>query len=307
MTADEHRIIQEKLIDKILELSKKDFEDIPMEIENIFNFFKNEIYINGFRHSYAEFFYVVLTLDKDDYEGSVETLLGNLQLIEEAAYSRTDKDFQELKKNIIKLCDHLALEIYRYLSDSTRQTIEKLSDRMLVGERKITLATQQAKEATKSAEETTKKLKNMQGETVAILSIFAAIVLAVSGGLSYLSGAISAVATSPVPKLILTVLACGFVLFNTVFILLYVVSRMLDKSIFLNCNDEQCENCQNNCQDSKNSSKKKKKPPKFIWFRKVRNCLPYIYGLDVIIILMIAAVLLFMFFQRTPWCPIWLK
>lgn len=166
-------------------------------------------------------------------------------------------------------------------------------------------------EAKKNSDEATDKLKGMQGETVAIISIFSAIILAFSGGLSYLSSAISAVHNSPITKLILTVLVCGFILFNTVFILLYVVARMVDKNIFLNCNNEKCGDCPvNNSRElveGKEPINKKRKPSKFLWFKKVKDCLPYIFALDVLLLVLIVAVIAFMFYQKTPLCPDWLK
>lgn len=306
-----HAKLQQKLTNKILELSKKPFQDPEKEIPQVLDFLQKQVYIKEFRHSYAEFFYVVVKINDDKYEGNAEILLQNLKLLEDEAYTDRKDNFKDVKKNVIKLCDHLALEIYRYQADNNKLELEALKQKIQEREVKVEEAQTILVEAKKNSDEATDKLKGMQGETVAIISIFSAIILAFSGGLSYLSSAISAVHNSPITKLILTVLVCGFILFNTVFILLYVVARMVDKNIFLNCNNEKCGDCPvNNSRElveGKEPINKKRKPSKFLWFKKVKDCLPYIFALDVLLLVLIVAVIAFMFYQKTPLCPDWLK
>lgn len=306
LTSKEHEELQQKLTTKILELSKKAFENPEQESVETLQYLKDNVYIKNFRHSYANFFYIIVKINGDDYEGNEETLQLNLKALQDAAYTYQQDGLGQVRKSVIKLCDHLALEMYRYRADNNRKELEIFDQKMQEREVKAKETRELLSAAKASSDEATDKLKKMQGETLSVISIFAAIVLAFSGGLSYLSSAISAVHNSSIAKLILTVLACGFILFNTVFILLYVVARILDKSIFLSCSDENCKNCNLNEPDKciKNTNgenhTEKKKESKFIWFKKVRTCLPYIYAMDLLLLGLMFLTIIYMVVSKIP-------
>lgn len=330
--------IQKKLNTIILSMSEKELDIV--KIRQIMQDLYKNVYINDFRHSYAEFYRLLEKIDKDMVKNFEAALLPNLLLLKQEATNDNSPNFAQTKKSILKLCDSLTLEIYRFQANSRVKEAEDFQRQVELSEEKLKQAEQKLKEAEDKiaraeeqltrveksfaktdetlqksqdlVETSTEKLNRIQGETVAIISIFAAIVLAFSGGLSYLSSAISAVHNSPITKLILTVLVCGFILFNTVFILVYVVARMLDKNIFLSCDDKTCKDCKldketENTGDKCENCKVQKKRARWLWFIKVKNCLPYIFAMDVVLLILIAAIIAFMFFQKTPICPDWLR
>ena len=68
-----------------------------------------------------------------------------------------------------------------------------------------------------------RKIKNLQLEVVSILAIFAAIVVAFSGGMSILGSALTGMGQVDLQDLAFVVILCGIVLFNTVAFLMHVV------------------------------------------------------------------------------------
>lgn len=305
---------QKKLEEKIQELAKSSLVK-EAQITELLSFFKDEIYSNGFRHNYSGFFPVVTKICQENSNCNSQTLMENISIIKE----KLDEDLQQdskyngVRNQILKMCDHITLEIYRFEStskmlgelDGVHKDLEFYKEEV----NKVNKKLKHSEEALRKAEETNRKSLNkiskMQGETISVISIFAAVTLAFSGGISYLSSAISAIHNSPILKLLLTILICGFVLVNTIFILLYVVAKMVDKGEFMTCSLETCENCK---------WEKKKKRGKQVTdkktcsnFIRLRKSFPYIFWLDLILIGMMIVICAFMLFQKTPVCPQWLK
>lgn len=296
---------QTKLNQKIQDLSKNSLEG-EAEIKQVLSFFQDEIYTNHFRHNYSEFFSVVASIYQADNNFDVQILQQNIMLLK----VELDKDlqertniFKEARNSILKLFDHITLEIYRFDNNerlleqvkSAKQGIEYYKSEIESLKKSLHETQNVVSNVEKVNEEHRQHFSKLQGETISVISIFAAVTLAFSGGISYLSSAISAIHNSPILKLLLTILICGFVLFNTIFILLYVVAKMIDKKVFMTCNSQECSDCKEN----------KKKPCSGL--KKLKKCFPYLFWIDVILLGMIIGICLFMIFQKSPCCPLWLK
>ncbi len=296
---------QEKLDQKLFELSTKlnNTEDTQKVIE----YFQNEIYVNDFRHSYSSFLFIVTEIHegKNGYQEWI--FKENLEEIKRTVFLL---QAPSTYSPILKLCDHISLELRRIeyngimleRIENAQANVEKYKELFLETSEKIkevqaTLDTteQELKKSETLQKEAKEKMSKLQGETISVISIFAAVTLAFSGGISYLGSAISAIHNSPILKLLLTILICGFVLFNSVFILLYVVAKMIDKRVFMTCNSQDCLDCK----------EQKKKPCSGL--KKLKKCFPYLFWIDVILLGMIIGISLFMIFQKSPICPEWLK
>ena len=230
MLAAERKRRQDKLVENIFGLSKHLLGD-NAEVRRAALELK-EIYSSDFRHSYSEFFPLILHIQDEKTEYSLDYLSENLESLR--TYVDTDfldgtKEFKDMNKNFDKLCDHLNLEIGRvtYYSQNEKRT-EDLSKRM-------ESANKDMGEATIKLEKASKKAESIQTELLSILSIFAAIVIAFSGGLSFLGGTLSGASETYICKMILLLLMCGFVLFNTIFLLMYLVGKIIGRSIYANC------------------------------------------------------------------------
>lgn len=296
---------QTKLNQKIQDLSKNSLKG-EMEIKKVLTFFQDEIYTSHFRHNYSEFFSVVASIYQEDNDFDVQVLQQNIMLLK----AELDKDlqegtyiFKEARNSILKLFDHITLEIYRFDNNvrlleqvkSAKQGIEYYKSEIESLKKTLHETQSVLSNVEKVNEEHRQHFSKLQGETISVISIFAAVTLAFSGGISYLSSAISAIHNSPILKLLLTILICGFVLFNSIFILLYVVAKMIDKKVFMTCNFRDCLDCK----------ERRKKPCSGL--KKLKKSFPYLFWIDAILLGMIIGICLFMIFQKSPCCPLWLK
>ena len=271
MLAAERKRRQDKLVENIFGLSKHLLGD-NAEVRRAALELK-EIYSSDFRHSYSEFFPLILHIQDEKTEYSLDYLSENLESLR--TYVDTDfldgtKEFKDMNKNFDKLCDHLNLEIGRvtYYSQNEKRT-EDLSKRM-------ESANKDMGEATIKLEKASKKAESIQTELLSILSIFAAIVIAFSGGLSFLGGTLSGAFETYICKMILLLLMCGFVLFNTIFLLMYLVGKIIGRSIYANCISEDCT-----C--------KKGDKPKCNGINRIRKRLPYVFYINVLMLILTIA------------------
>ena len=272
-----------------------------------------EIYNDGFRHVYSEFFSLIITIaDKDEY--NLEYLSNNLNSIRvfvEKNYTNGNNKFRILYRPIMKLCDHINLEIGRYMhyviafeqvGDLNRRTsdirdevirstqeLERAKKSLSAATDEIERVRSKLDESSKKSDEmdqklqdSNKRIENVQSELIAVLSIFAAIVFAFSGSLNLLSGAFENIA-NPQPGLKATffVLLCGFVVSNTIFTMIYMVGKITGKSIYAKCKTLDCS-CSPKCNNLK----------------RIRQRLPYVFWLNVSLVILMFAVVLIWYLDR---------
>jgi hypothetical protein len=99
------------------------------------------------------------------------------------------------------------------------------------------------------------------------LSIFAAIVLAFSGSLSFIGSALTGMANVSAFKSVFIVALCGLVVFNLIFLLLYIVGKLTGRSIYTDFGQENSD------------------IEKCTWIGKVRRRLPYVFWINICLLL----------------------
>ncbi len=179
----------------------------------------DQIYSSGYRHGYAGILDIISDIDKKHSEASsieddaqeidkLSILTTNLDNLKE--HVRTDERTYNDNTfyGIVKLSDHVKLEIHR-LRDIQEQDRQK---QQMTGTIQNLLT--RSEELTAEIEVAQKNSEKIQMHMVAILGIFAAIVMAFSGGMNILSGAISVPGDSNIYNVVFTVLLCGIILFN---------------------------------------------------------------------------------------------
>ncbi|RFZ77306.1 hypothetical protein DS742_19130 [Lacrimispora amygdalina] len=266
MLAEERQKRQENLIDKIQVLSKNLFEN-ETEIRRMALKLK-EVYSSDFRHSYSEFFPAILDINQSS-DGNLDFLAENLERLRnyvEEDFITGKNEFTEMHKSFDKLCDHLNLEISRVRYSS--QNDEKTNDLS----RRLETAREEMNTSTKKLSKASKKAESIQTELISVVSVFSAIVISFSGSLSFIGSAINGIRDTYICKMILTLLICGFILFNTTFLLMYLVGKIIGRSILADCESEKC--------DCKNGEK-----PKCAELKKIRKRLPYVFYFNIVIIL----------------------
>ena len=242
------------------------------EISDLIEPLKN-IYVNGFRHAYSEFFPIIVDIytSKEDY--SLEYLSNNLvelkNIVSNSCQNNTKED-KRFRLVINKLCDHLNLEIARY-------------NYYLIKEQQVNDVDNRLKEIKKETEEiikknkkANKKLKSVQTDLITVLSIFSAIILTFSFGVSSFGNILSNIKDAPFLKSSYFILLCGFVMINLLFAMMYFISKITERSIYARCKTENCT-CNPRCNG----------------LTRIKKRLPYIYYLNGIILILMA-IFLFM-------------
>lgn len=180
------------------------------------------IYSDGYRQRYSDLLKMLNSISRNDSAYRDDLLSSNLEhLVEEF---RKDPEDGLYFLALYKLTDHIALEIQRnrdYLSliGETR-AVKKKAESDLNGLKK------ELEDARFEIEELHKEAQSTKMETVAILSIFAAIVIAFAGGLDIFGGTISA-SDGSIYDTAFAILLCGLMFFNIVAFLMYMVLAVI--------------------------------------------------------------------------------
>lgn len=253
---------QEQLENCIYEMSEKLLEN-DEEIRRILLNLK-EIYNDEFRHHYAGFFSIILDVSKEENEFSLDFLSENIGVLREyieSDYIKGIKEFEKIYGVMDKLCDHINLEIgrlnYYMINDNKIKDMEK----------KTAEVTTSLNDATEELEEASKKASTMQTELIAVLSIFAAIVITFSGGLSFLGSAMTSInGASHYEAVVMIAIICGMVIFNTIFLMMYLVSKITERNIYARCKTYDCTGCDKE---------------KCNGIQRIKNRLPYVFYFNI--------------------------
>ncbi|PAK19118.1 hypothetical protein CJO36_09145 [Megasphaera elsdenii] len=184
-----------------------------------------------YRHFYSDIFAVLTQIHQPDFFGSIEILGQNILEIRKG-YRAMNQDEHgkliDISDNIRKLYDHVNLDIariaysdagdWRAFGESAISKLESrnsiLNDRLNAVSQKM-LAVEQ-------------KAGNMQREYITILGIFAAILVAFFGGLSFSNATLSSIDNATIYRLLLTIVLLGTVLFNILALLMNFIRDMVD-------------------------------------------------------------------------------
>ena len=217
----------------------------------------NRIYANGYRHTYSDIFLKIQEIISDGNSETLEILGENLNVLKNAIQVQLNNNLDDANlKNTYngfkKFYDHIALEIGRFnflqkhftkasnsespnppsgnipdiqeIKDNVNQ-LTKTIDQM----RPITI------QAQKELDSLDSKLESNKISSITTLTIFSAVVLAFSGGITFEAGIFKGLENSSVYRLVFTIALTGFILFNTIFALLYLVGKLSGKNISTKC------------------------------------------------------------------------
>ncbi len=279
MLIQESRRRQEELKRHLCDMAtslkeENEMRDIALKLKGL--------YSDGFRHTYSEFFAMIVEMARDDNEYDLDYLSNNLvylRMLVEQDYVDGEKEFRGLYVPLTKLSDHINLEIARYSNSSVHE------QRVMDLEKRNSTLQVSLNEATEKLNEAQEAMASVQTELISVLSIFAAIVLAFSGSMSILGNALTGLQNAPFFKSIFFVLLCGFVIANVIFLMMYLVGKITGRNIYARCKTKYCT-CGKNGR------------PKCWGITRVRKRLPYVFWLNFIIFLMMAADLAVWYLDR---------
>ncbi|MCQ2538281.1 MAG: hypothetical protein MJ124_07770 [Lachnospiraceae bacterium] len=224
----------------MLDLAKS--QDILQESSNRFAMYKrlealydasdNE---KRFRHFYSDIFAVLTEIQRNTDLGSIDVLAQNLDEIRRGYQAKTVQDGRliDVSDAINKLYDHVNLDVARInYSDSLFHTMsgEATVEQMKAELNSVNFGYQDIEQKVQNVE---KKLDSSQKEYISILGIFAAVVLAFTGGMAFSTSVLNNIAQASIYRTVLISLVIGLVLVNTIFGLFYYVNTIVakDKSL----------------------------------------------------------------------------
>lgn len=253
MSEEDKKSALQQLIEVLCDVNfSKDLIIINHWIEQL-----KKIYANKYRHTYADIFFKLQEIIAHHDSEVLEILGENLIVLKEKIETLIveNPDDENLKITLSgykKLADHINLEIGRYnfirlqlVNDKTGKCFEIQTGPTVIDkeiECKIDKLEEDIKKmrpiATQAQRELDKldsRLESNKISSITTLTIFSAVVLAFSGGITFEVGMLQGMASASAYRLVFIVALTGFVLFNTIFALLYLVGKLAGKSISTKC------------------------------------------------------------------------
>ena len=178
-----------------------------------------------FRHFYSDVFEVLSSVKKGIKQGTVDILGQNMRLLYKR-YLPTSEN-HDISKELMKLYDHISLDIARMnYSDSGDNDISK-EQAIKDIQTQVVAIEEGVSKAQKEQDRLKDELSSQQREYVAILSIFATVVMAFTGGLAFSSSVLNNIDKVSTGKLMMIALTIGLVLINILFGLFYYVNMLI--------------------------------------------------------------------------------
>lgn len=167
----------------------------------------------------------------DTSEDSIEYFLKNMEEIK--LYSKEKKD-SKTKKIIIKIINHIELERCRlnHLEDMQKKQLLNMFSGTI---KEVKSMSDQIKEHDSNIQDYKKEINNWYASIMTILGLFAAIVVTFFGGLGSINSIFSNINNSSKYRLVFIILIVIFAMFNIIFMLLYYISIITNKSIYKEC------------------------------------------------------------------------
>lgn len=186
-----------------------------------------------FRHFYSDIFSVLTRIREDSSLGDINILGQNLDVIRREYVPQNIDEAGRLiniSDSINKLYDHVSLDIARLMySDagdrkiSGEETIEGIQTKV----KEIGVAIEETK---KFQQETEEKISNQQKEYIAILGIFAAVVLAFTAGIAFSTSVLENISNVSIYRILVVSLIIGLVLLNILFALFFYIDKLVNKT-----------------------------------------------------------------------------
>ena len=185
----------------------------------------------GFRHYYSDIFRVITEIGNSEQPEGVDILCQNLSLIRDG-YQAVNHDNSgipiDISDNIKKLYDHVNLDVSRikFLKDEGRKILgeDALNDLRSENNR----IREEIESSRNEQDNIRKDIKNQQKEYIAILGIFAAVVLAFTGGIAFTTSVLNNIHNASFYRIAIISLIIGLVLINILFGLFYYVDKLVN-------------------------------------------------------------------------------
>ena len=229
---------RKKFIDILYELgSSLDVLKSPYKRSEIYTRLESLYHNTDFRHYYSDIFSVLTTIKQDNTLGDIDILGQNLTIIKNG-YKSINKDADgnqiDIQKQINKLFDHVSLDIARisYSDAANRQSVQdsKINDikrEINETQQRVDSMLNDIEVSQINIKTTQDSINNAQKEYIAILGIFAAVVITFVGGIAFSTSVLQNIHQSSIYRIVFICLLIGLVLLNVICALFYFIERLV--------------------------------------------------------------------------------
>lgn len=213
-----------------------------------------------FRHSYSElssFFENLIAEQRDMILTSLDMVL---------LYMDKENINYDVITKIVKLLDHLQLETIR---------LSRIEHIDLIGNRVVALNQEtenMLKQNKQESEDLRKKINNVNAQIITVLGIFAGLVIMFSTTIQIATETFKNINFIDFYKILYLGVNITFVLYNFLFMMMYVVAKIAGVSLAVKCRNRSCDGCFKN----------------HISITRLFRKYPYILWMDIVFILLIA-------------------
>lgn len=216
---------------------------VVLENTNLDEFTRNlcDIYSDSsFRHFYSKISLVLETFRPDQRDAlsqHIQSIHERAKCHVKEAYPDAEEKQLDILTKITKLCDHVDLECLRLAR------IDKVEHIGRTASNELSAADGKLKETEERATELSSRVSRYQEQSIAILGIFAGLVVTFSGVIQFASSSLTSLSEISALKITFFVSLSLFFLFNVVFLLMYCIAKIAGSSIAANCKHRYCEDC----------------------------------------------------------------
>ncbi|MPM52438.1 hypothetical protein SDC9_99197 [bioreactor metagenome] len=225
-------------------------------------------YDNKGRHLYSEVSTFLYKINEED----LDYVYNNIESVHKALIIYDEEHKTKYGKKILKLEDHIRLEILRaqHLNNVQNDNAGRLIRKINSLSKKSNDYTKKFNGLNKQYESQRKSIEGLNSEIISVIGIFSAIVITFFGGINFIESVLNSINKVSKYRLVFAILITGFVMFNTIFMLLNFISKLTGKNIRSSCDNYIDENkCAPNCKNRKNIKCIKLKHPTIYWVNAV--------------------------------------
>lgn len=224
--------LMNEVIEKLYQrCGEQELEEICSLLEKMYLTESGKVNRN-FRHQYSGISGKMEELryqsDNEENPLDLQNISTNINLL----YEYAEKKKKTYLKFLFKLRDHICLEIgrieyadkiYNNISSAKSELQLKIDDAIS----EVEGIEDGIKESKDTLENLENKIKQNQKESVAVLGIFAAIVLSFTGSFAFTSSVLENFQSGNIYRWLLVIILVGFVLINILYALFYFINRII--------------------------------------------------------------------------------
>lgn len=209
----------------------------PSERSNIYLRLEKLYHNSEFRHYYSDIFSVLTSVQQDCNLGDINILGQNLEIIRKGYHPKNTDDngnIVDISNQLKKLYDHVSLDIARITySDAAdyrliqNENINNVKSQIILLQEQLEQSKKDIKESYRAVQKAHRKVENAQKEYIAILGIFASIVLTFIGGIAFSTSVLQNIHNASIYRIVLITLLIGLVLIDVIYFLFYFIERLV--------------------------------------------------------------------------------